>query len=136
MFEFKILGNQEDPNGHPVPYERSTQRGQWLPRVKRYNAWKRYVAESFIKSIREELPISKGNTVIDVNGLGKPIVSKAKAHMEVFMVFRNKRHADPDNIWKGIADALFQNDNKLVGSFDYSVDKDQQPSASVKVTIY
>ncbi len=33
--------------------------------------------------------------------------------------FCDKAHGDSDNIFKGIADALFDNDKYVIGGFDY-----------------
>jgi hypothetical protein len=45
---FTIFGNQENSEGNPIPYFRSTQNNQWNPEVKRYNAWKDYVRFALI----------------------------------------------------------------------------------------
>lgn len=106
---FKIIGN-------PVPYLRMTQ-GQvklmHIPdhklsidylkkkdRIRRYFEWKRWVRNI---SLNHEFP-------------RKPT---KKIYLNVMIYFSNKKHADPENIRKGIQDALFDNDKLVAGSVDF-----------------
>jgi hypothetical protein len=45
-----------------------------------------------------------------------------KIRMDCVFYFRSGKHGDPDNCWKAIADSLFENDNRVIGSFDFALD--------------
>lgn len=109
---FSIRGNQENPDGNPIPYERSTQRGQWMPRVKRYREWQNYVRKIFSEAA-ERGPIAE---YFDEKPIPK---TKQKITMDITIFWANDAHGDSDNIWKGIADALFENDKYVSGSFEF-----------------
>jgi Holliday junction resolvase RusA-like endonuclease len=49
----------------------------------------------------------------------------------------NGLHADPDNVFKGIADALFKNDKFLDGSFvsDYAPDSKGRVEISITINV-
>ena len=115
-----IHGNQEDPTGNPVPYFRTTQRGQFNKGAKRYHAWKDFVRAHYLdKTMPTRIKREDYGDFHDILQK-KPIpASKEKQRMTLHIVFANKAHADCDNIFKGIADALFENDKYLVGSFDF-----------------
>jgi hypothetical protein len=89
----EISGNHEDPHGNPVAYERMTQKSKWKdPAALRYLAWKQFVQLSWIQQTRPHLPDKK-------NG---------HYRLDVVCYVQGERHADPENIRKGIQDALFQ----------------------------
>ena len=128
---FTIKGNQENPNGNPIPYLRTTQRSQWTDKAKRYNAWKDYVRASYLDQVVMKMLTKDFVKLHDITKR-KPIVkSKEKIHVKIEITFYNKAHADSDNIFKGIADALFMDDKYLSGEFDYKYGK----SGKVKVAI-
>lgn len=132
---FTIPGNQDDPKGNPVAYTRSTQGGQWLPKVKKYREWKDHVREIFLAKCVDEKLITHADfrDLIYIHPDGKPIrFDGRKARMELSITYKDKTHADSDNVFKGIADALFHNDKYLSGSFDF----DYALAGSVKVVIY
>ncbi len=119
---FKITGNQDDIYGNPVPYVRVVKRALWLPEAKRYNAWKSFVRRTFYKGYPEYLMRVENNLLTEL----QPFTTNSgdKARMDIRIYWRNGIHGDPDNIFKGIADALFKNDKFLDGSFEthYSPD--------------
>jgi Holliday junction resolvase RusA-like endonuclease len=47
-----------------------------------------------------------------------------KIRMDCVFYVRNGKHGDPDNCWKAIADSLFENDSRVVGSFDFFFDSE------------
>ena len=100
-YELEIIGNQEDPkNGNPIPYERMTQRGKWKnKRAQRYLAWKKYVQECWLEKYGR-LPKYDGSNSLQ---------------LDVACLFKGENHADPDNIYKAIADSLFKNDKHVWG---------------------
>lgn len=118
---FTIKGNQEDPKGNPIPYLRTTQRSsRFNEKAKRYHAWKDYVRFA---------AFGDGGY-----GADRQLDPLYKSYMSIVVFFANKKHADPDNIFKGIADAMFFNDKYLAGTFDYHYDK-ENPRVEVKILI-
>lgn len=118
---FTIWGNQEDRAGNPIPYHRSTQGGQWKPAVMRYNAWKSYVVAHYFDLLFPDKVIkTKDYGDARAKLSRKPIPkSDKKMRMDIAIYFVDKKHADSDNVFKGIADALFENDKYLAGSMDF-----------------
>lgn len=109
---FTIVGNQEDPQGNPIPYTRTTQGQKWHPRYRRYVAWKRHVVEAY------KLAILNGNTVTAsqykiMASDDKPMQGTHHGRVTVDIAFRDETHSDPDNVVKGILDSLFKNDKHI-----------------------
>jgi len=101
---FVIHGNHEDPNGNAVPYERMTQRSKREDlRALRYQNWKRHVLSCFSVQSRQ----------------GIPCESDGHYRLDVKCFFLGENHADPENVRKGIQDALFvYGDKHVTGSVD------------------
>ena len=122
--------------GNPVPYLRMTQGQIKLLRIpyakltpagrkkrdviERYMKWKEHV---FLCAslVRKYFPYNL--EVFSFSG---------KLYMDVMIYFPNGKHGDPDNVWKGVADSLFKNDNKVAGSFDFDYDK-KNPRCEVRI---
>lgn len=131
---FTIYGNQNDLRGNPIPCLRTTQGTQWTPQAIRYREWKGFVVSKFIDLIqgmpREERMLY--TEVIDLSGT-KPIKKmKSKIVMDLMIYFKDESHADCDNVFKGIADALFMNDKYLAGSFDYKMAEQGRVDITIK----
>ena len=120
---FKIKGNQEDGTGNPVPYTRTTQRSYWNEKAKRYKEYKDYVVATFNDHIKKEHPEYLQKFQRNWINRGKPIELKkdAKVKVDTMIEWKNKNHGDPDNIWKGIVDTLFNEDKNIDGSFSSGV---------------
>lgn len=134
--KFKILGNQQDPKGNPIPCPRTTQNTQWTPKAVRYQEWMMYVVAGFIDAV-QAIPKENRNELAGyINFAGrKPIVeSKRKVRMDIMIDWHSDGHGDCDNIFKGIADALFTNDKYVVGTFDYRYPEDKQGAVEVLIT--
>lgn len=133
IINFTIKGNHENQKGNPVPYVRYTQGGHWKPQAKRYNEWKDYVRTAFLDALEGK---NKSIATVAIWHHQKPVIllNNQKAEMDIKTFWKNHAHGDPDNIWKGIADALFQNDKNLDGSFESEVDP-ENPRVEVKITI-
>lgn len=118
---FTIYGNQEDRAGNPIPYLRTTQNSQWTDKAKRYHDWQDYVRATYLDAVMPNKKIKIGDYGEAHDFLQKkPIkATKKKARMDIQIYWANETHADCDNIFKGIADALFMNDKYLAGSFDF-----------------
>lgn len=109
-----------DPDGNPVPKLKMTGRQHWTPSARRYVAWKAWVVRS----------LEDGTTDADLLALFrreqarclKPIPkTREKMRMTVVAHYKNHKHPDTENVFGSIADALFQNDSSLAGSFDFEV---------------
>jgi hypothetical protein len=116
------MGNNDDPSGNAIPKLRMTQNTLWTPAAQRYARWKLYVQESYWKAI-------EGKTKF-----GKPFIAQP-AVMDLQIVWKDKKHGDPESIFGSIADALWENDKFLAGSFDYSYSDTKQASVRVTITI-
>ncbi len=116
-----ITGNQENKKGNPIPYYRVTSQSKFSDGTKRYHAWKGYVVATLIDWL-DALPKEKRaeyKELIDFTDK-KPIKATAdKIHMRLCITWADKKHGDCDNVFKGIADALFMNDKYVSGAFDY-----------------
>lgn len=113
-YTFRIRGNQEDPSGNPIPYQRVTQGSKWTGKARRYERWKEYVRLSFFDSQRGK---TSGRWLVNDH---KPLTAaEGYTRMDIIIGWKNETHGDCDNIFKGIADALFESDKHLVGSFEF-----------------
>lgn len=115
---FVIKGNHEDPNGNAVPYQRMTQRSKYKdPAALRYLCWKIYVLQAWQTQVRQPFPC-------EADGYYR---------LDVVCFFLGERHADPENVRKGIQDALFPRGDKHVkGLVDFGHVKS---AARVHVTV-
>lgn len=130
---FVVKGNQDDWHGNPIPYTRVVKRALWVPEAKRYNAWKSYVRRSFYGEYPAYL-MRAGNTLLtDLQPFRTSSASKAR--MDVRIYWMNGIHGDPDNIFKGIADALFKNDKFLDGSFESNYSPDGKGRVEIDITL-
>lgn len=119
---FTIKGNHEDPHGNPLPKLRMTRRQSWKPEAQRYAGWKRYVQLQFLGAVREQTGPDEWNAGKRRLACGKkPIAlpAGATAEMSIHIRWKNGAHADPENVFGSIADALFENDKYLAGSFGF-----------------
>lgn len=134
MVNFRVYGNQENLKGNPIPYTRTTQGTKFTEKAMRYAAWKGHVVASYMDYIQ-------GMEIIDRSEFGdvhdflsqKPInTGKKRIHMDINCYYVNDTHADSDNVFKGIADALFVNDKYLSGSFTF----EYSDTPRVDITLY
>lgn len=123
MIEFTVSGD-------PVPYTRMTQKQVKLmkipdrildtaalkvkQKIRRYFDWK-----DWVNSHTYRLKFNR-----------KP---KEKTHLNVMVYFRNKKHADPENIRKGIQDAIFEDDKYVAGCVDFDYDS-KNPRCEIEIT--
>lgn len=133
--KFTIHGNQEDKTGNPIPYLRTTQKSQWTDNAQRYHAWKGHVRAQYIDAVKALT--GKERELFSMSDLlnTKPIpATKQKICMVLNITWKNDARGDCDNVFKGIADALFANDKYLVGSFDYEYSTEGK--GKVDVTLF
>lgn len=139
QIRFTIAGNHLDIKGNPVPYMRLV-RGHWKKGDEKYIEWGDYVRARFQKT--GHIVLQTGNQphlslktnggeiigIIDKGAalnLDKPIgVTKRKMRLDLNIYWHNKAHGDPDNIFKGIADALIHQDKNVDGSFASAIASD------------
>lgn len=126
-YTFTVSGNQENALANPVPYHRTTQGSTWTKEAKRYNAWKNYVRHCFYKQTDAKVQLLEPITL-----------SKTKtATMDIAIEWANGTHGDCDNVFKGIADALFTNDKYIMaGSFKSTYSKSKQGKVYIAITIH
>lgn len=133
--QFTIFGNQENKlTGNPIPYTRTTQRGRWTPRSLRYESWKTYVVASYLDAVFPRdgsYDKAKFGELHDILS-GKPI-KREKAKVTIFIFFADETHADPDNVVKGINDALFQQDKHVDVETHHSCAHTEVPRVDVKI---
>lgn len=89
---FFVPGNQGDPHGNPIPYHRMTQRSKWTRPAQRYLAYKGYVQKHALEAGLQFDRLEK-------NGWYR---------LDVEVNFADETHGDPENVRKGIQDAIFQ----------------------------
>ena len=118
--------------GDPVGYLRMTQGQVKLLRIPRarlrpgnagliVDRIRKYL--DYKEEIRYRCPIKNLNEVYH-----------ERARMDVTMYFKNRKHPDPDNVFKAVADAIFKNDNRLFGTFAFYFDRDC-PRVEVKISL-
>ena len=113
---FTVWGNQEDrEKGNPIPYTRTTQRAKFSEKYKKYCEWKDYVVAAYSDAIAKD-EFRKKELEDIARRLAKgdnPIRKDVRGKVSVVINFRSEKHGDPDNIIKGILDALFQDDKHI-----------------------
>jgi Endodeoxyribonuclease RusA len=109
QYELTIAGNHVDPKGNPIPYYRMTQASKWEdPAAKRYLAWKKYVQQCWLEKFHRYPQFGAGRYRLDVT-----------CYFTTTKNGGNCSHGDPENVRKGVQDALFAQDQHVVGSVDY-----------------
>ena len=136
QIKFTIHWNQEKKDGNPIPYTRTTQGSQWTPKAQRYHQWKTRVVAAYLDALQIIPKIERADFGEAHDLLQKKPIRKAdhKQKMEIMCYYSDETHPDTDNVFKGIADALFMNDKHVIGSFDYTHEKGGQ--GRVEVTLY
>lgn len=134
---FRIDGNQENPVGNPIPYLRVTQKMLWLPASHRYMNWKSHVQAAYLKAIKDFRGlISEEDLKILDAPLETPIdLGNRAARMELHIFWKDEKRGDADNIFKGIADALFKNDKNVEGGFKNYKNPDKAGAVIVDIEL-
>ncbi len=130
MGEWSFVVTSEE-FGNPVPYKRTTQgtakRIGWskddaVLNYKKYLHWKKHVRSCFIDFFGEPPEsVLKKNT---------------KYYVDVMIYYKDKKGGDPDNIGKGIKDAIFAkplNDKYCSDSNDYSFEEAKNPRVEITI---
>lgn len=122
----------------PMAKLKMTGKQHWLPKAQKYVQYKEYVKGRFLdaligddfRAIGERSMIEKGH---------KPIPKRDRtfARMDIMIYYTSHVHADPENVFGGIADALFCDDKYLAGSFDYEhIGGTSPPRVDVQITLF
>lgn len=124
-YTFTITGGGYEEMANPMPKIKLTRGQQWTDRAQNYVLWKQHVIDSYIESLVEqgqEDEIKRLEKYLVLGG--KPITTdKQEMHMAINIYWNGKAHADPENVFGSIADALFEQDKYLAGSFDFAHQK-------------
>lgn len=113
--KFEIVGNQLEKDGNPISYKR-TVKGMWREADTTYHEWMDYVRRQFRRQIMDK---ELEERIVQAWKAGKevehPIILEkdeiCTMYFEIY--YKDKKHGDPDNLFKGVADALFLNDKNV-----------------------
>jgi hypothetical protein len=115
--------------GEAVPYTRMTQGQVKLMRIpdSRLDASAVKVKEKIRRYLRwkDWVYVHSGPFKFDRS-------PKTKTYLNVYVYFSNKKHADPENVRKGIQDALFNQDKLVAGSVDFGYDP-EKPRCEIEI---
>ncbi len=121
--------------GEPVPYTRTTQRQKYVDeRWLKYARYKVRIQRAFIESIASrKVSMACGRSLCQTK---KPLStgrSPVRVHVDIF--FGGYKHGDPDNVVKGILDAVLVNDKFVIeGNWIVGYDFDN-PRVVVKIEV-
>ncbi len=115
--------------GEPVPYLRMTQGQVKLMRIPDFRI--RPAGMKIKTRIRAYLAYK---TLVLISSLDQEIdrAPKKKVYMDVMIYFGNRRHGDPENIRKGIQDAVYRQDRMVAGAVDFDYDS-KNPRVEVEI---
>lgn len=135
MIEFTIYGNHENKNGNPLPKHRKTGRQQHTASAHRYHEYLDYVRTSFIDQCAPN-----GRAKFDAQHLSfigrKPLnTGDRKCRMHIVIEYADWTGGDAENIFGAIADALFENDKYLAGTFDFTDERKGEGRVHVSIEI-
>ena len=137
IIQFTIHGTHKGTEYNPLPKLKMTGKQFWTPRAREYVLWKQHVRASFLVACKDAGHLNNRELrdhlyVLD----GKPIKkSVAAGRMDIKITWSSEVHGDPENIFGSIADALFENDKHLAGSFQYNHSPDKKARVDVTITI-
>ncbi len=106
--------------GEPIPYLRMTQGEVALLKKSPYRLSDRQFKK--VQAIRRYFAYR--DYVCLMAGRGYPAKALKKVYLDVFIYFTNGKHGDPDNVRKGIQDALFARDSRVAGAVDFDFDSE------------
>lgn len=136
LITFSIFGTHNGHEKNPVPKLKMTGKQHWTPKAQEYVKWKSFVA-SCLNSYVGKLEDRKLPEWYSLTGKKPIVLQKGQdAHMHLHITWANEAHGDPENIFGSIADALFENDKHLAGSFDFEHSKEKKSRVDVTIQIY
>lgn len=130
---FIIHGNDESLTGNPGGYTRML-KGSQKPSAIKYRLWCIHVRKEYNKQIHRE---TRNKTWEEISREKPLTTTKEKpARMDIEIDFADDKRSDCDNVYKGIADALFENDKYImVGSFIGKQSPNKVGEVRVKIKI-
>lgn len=137
IYKFTIHGTHEDPTANAIPKLKMTGNQSWTEKARRYVAWKAYVRDAFIKKVSLDMGPEVARLMsTNIFNIGKPILFDGKkSHMKIMIHWRDKKHADSENVFGSLADALFKNDKYLTGEFDFCYSEEKKGHVDVEITM-
>lgn len=129
-WHFTIFGRGVGrPLENAIPYKRTTQRAKTQDQASiEYEIWKGYVRQTFEGRYpdHQHILVAHGS----VNALMpfdcKNISKNGRYLVQTKMWFMDETHGDPDNVTKGILDAIFIGDKRVLSQtlfYDYDENK-------------
>ena len=132
---FIIKGNHASKTGNAVPKLKMTGNQSWTKKARDYVKWKEHVQIAYLDTLKGNVHAQR-IAAMNISKYDKPIIidmdTYESASMSILITWKDEKHADSENVFGSIADALFVNDKHLTGSFDFIHGKE----GSVEVTIY
>ena len=117
---FTLNGTSAGLDDNPIPYTRTTQKAKFSPRYQRYQEWKTFVVARYLDVVFPPQKAINREDFGDIHDLleRKPLKKGVTARVMVNIFFAKTKngkctHADPDNVGKGIIDALFMDDQHV-----------------------
>lgn len=135
--EFFIDGNQDSPYGNPMPKVKLTAGQHWTRRAQKYVRWREHVQcallAAFKKGQYKDFQLAGFNIA---QGLRPIVLAKGQtAMMTLEIEWADETHPDPENVFGSIADALFQNDKHLNGTFHAEHSLEKKGRVKVRIDI-
>lgn len=138
VIKFTVWGTHKGFEVNPLPKLKMTGRQHWMPKAQEYVKWKGWVCAAYFDQYHPDIKIDRADFGDAHDMLSKkPIVlgKDQRARMDIKIYWASKAHGDPENIFGSIADALFDNDKNLAGSFDFEQSADKHARVEVTITI-
>lgn len=133
-YTFTIEGNHTGNRGNPIGYTRVLSNG-WRADATRYMNWCKYVRTAFYLAKDPKYGLMKWS---ELGKMPKPLTTTKDhpARMDIEIEYANNQRPDGDNVFKGIADALFDDDKYLMaGSYVGSMSAEKKGRVLVKIKI-
>ena len=130
IYEFTIQGTHESKSANPIPKAKLTKGQQWTAKAHRYVFWKAYV----VRCLMDAHKAKEQMLARTIHLYKHPFVITERGRMDIEIEWGSRAHRpDPENVFGSIADALFHNDQKLAGSFDFKEAEDGKARVKVKI---
>lgn len=127
ILKFTIYGNEFGNDDNPLPKLKMTGKQHWLHKAQKYVRYKQHVVAQ----------MTDAHPNIKVNGKKKLLntTEDVRGVMDIQIYWKNRKHGDPENIFGAIADAIFDDDKYLDGSFKSQMSKDGHAKVDVVITL-
>lgn len=114
-----------------------TGKQHWTAKAQKYVAYKAYVVNTLLQAMEKEKHPAYAMMMRNAGIKGKPLNTKKnlRGRMDLSIHWGNDAHGDPENIFGAIADALFDNDKYLDGSFVSQSSEDGHAKVDVVIQL-